>query len=342
MREQVQLMGVAHAVRNAWRAVRQRAGGHPRAITVEASSVCNLQCPFCVRRDHDLARYRRQPYLEPALFRALVDDVAGFTHHLNFSCYGEPLLHPDLPAMIRYAASRGIFTTLFTNATLLTADRRRELLDSGLTRMIASLESFRPGVYEEAKSGARFVETRRRLQAFAAERRARAARTPQLVLRLVVTRRNVDELEAYRELALELGADAVAPKPLTVWPQGSETYRTDMMERRGVYHPLSRYRTGAAGRLGPVARRAPCYSVDYPAVLSDGRVCLCWYDALGETAAGDLHDERFRAIWARSRGFRRGAMRTGGAFSICERCVAIGPEPGLIPLERPGRRPPPS
>jgi radical SAM protein with 4Fe4S-binding SPASM domain len=118
--------------------------------------------------------------------------------------------------------------------------------------------------------------------------------------------------------------DAISPKPLIIWPQGTEHYKRRMRDEFALDHPVSRYRAEASGRLVPLEREVACPSLRTPAVLSDGSVCLCWYDALGESVVGNINASSFRAIWKRSEPFRTGQMAGGKALSICSECVGVG------------------
>lgn len=319
------LLGWRGILKSGMRIARRRAGGYPQSITVESSSLCNLNCPFCVRRDVNLDEYRAKRFLSLEEFERLVDDVDGFCHAIQFSCYGEPLLNSALESMVRYASNRRIFTTLFTNATLMTPERSEALVDAGLTRVMASWESFHPDVYEAAKEGANYEATRRNVSALLECRRRKRSRHPEVVLRVVVTRKNAAELEAYRAAARELGVDAVSQKPLTIWPQGTGGYKRKMRDEFALEHPVSHYRRGPDGELISVDREQECPSLGTPAILSDGSVCLCWYDALGESIVGNINDDSFRAIWERSEGFRREKMSRGDALTICSECAGVGP-----------------
>lgn len=99
----------------------------PRQLTVAITAACNLKCIGC--------RYGRDFMLGERLsletVRDMVDDgaAAGINRVRYFG--GEPLLHPDLPAMIRHATDKGIDVYITTNALLL-GRRIDELWNAGL------------------------------------------------------------------------------------------------------------------------------------------------------------------------------------------------------------------
>jgi 12,18-didecarboxysiroheme deacetylase len=79
---------------------------------------CNLRCVHCYasagtaqERDNELA-------LEEV--KRVIDDLADFGVPVILFSGGEPLLRPDLPQMVDYAAKKGIRTVISTNGTLLT------------------------------------------------------------------------------------------------------------------------------------------------------------------------------------------------------------------------------
>ena len=54
---------------------------------------------------------------------------------------GEPFLHPDLPAIVEYAESRGVPIELNTNCGLITPDNIEALYRAGLTNLILSYQT---------------------------------------------------------------------------------------------------------------------------------------------------------------------------------------------------------
>jgi radical S-adenosyl methionine domain-containing protein 2 len=85
---------------------------------------CPMACNFCYARFDDVIRDTKVSKLglptEQA--RAVVTELAklGF-EKINFAG-GEPLLRKDLPALIRYAKSLGLVTSIISNGQLITAD----------------------------------------------------------------------------------------------------------------------------------------------------------------------------------------------------------------------------
>ncbi|MEO1227344.1 MAG: radical SAM protein [Myxococcota bacterium] len=86
---------------------------------VEVSGVCNLKCPSCPTGALS-NRGRANGLMTAEMFRSIVDKIlvespSGSKSHLWFFNWGEPLLNPDLPEMIRYAREHGLETMVSSN-----------------------------------------------------------------------------------------------------------------------------------------------------------------------------------------------------------------------------------
>ncbi|MGH7414777.1 MAG: radical SAM protein [Candidatus Rokuibacteriota bacterium] len=94
----------------------------PERLTIAVTASCNLRCTGC--------RYGRDfmpgHQLSLSMLRDLLDDAKAAGISTVRLHGGEPLLHPDLPEMVRHACQIGIRPFLTTNGRLL--DRRIESL----------------------------------------------------------------------------------------------------------------------------------------------------------------------------------------------------------------------
>lgn len=127
----------------------------PLHLDIEATSYCNLKCSFCDRQI--LVDKGMLGSMDMDLFMHILDQ---FDEHnrlwgVKFSYRGEPLINSNIPAMIRYAKKRGVLDVYFnTNATLLTEDKCRAIIDSGLDRISFSIDGADKQSYESVRIGA--------------------------------------------------------------------------------------------------------------------------------------------------------------------------------------------
>ena len=130
--------------------------GGPLSLTIESTTKCNLFCPMCLReRIHVPPRD-----MEPALFRKIIDESAD---HLEFAVpygLGEPLMNPEIFNFIAYCRRKFIPTCLSTNATILSEEYGRRLIDSGLNYLIFAFDGASRETYEMYRKGASFEKVR--------------------------------------------------------------------------------------------------------------------------------------------------------------------------------------
>lgn len=128
----------------------------PFSVHIDVCSVCNYKCSFCFQADSHAMKAvgLKRGMMSLSLFKKIVDDLKAFDQKIKkikIGNHGEPTLHPDLPAMIRYARDSGTaeIIELFTNASQLEPALNRALIDSGLQRINISLEGLSDERYQQ-------------------------------------------------------------------------------------------------------------------------------------------------------------------------------------------------
>jgi radical SAM protein with 4Fe4S-binding SPASM domain len=132
------------------------AGEFPLHLDIEPTNLCNLRCPFCATTYN---KYK-QGFMKEKIWKKILDEGGkNELYSLKFTYRGEPLLHPDLSKMVRYAKDAGIMDVYFnTNAVRLNEKNIHSLIDAGLDRISISFEGFTKEVYEKYRVGAVFED----------------------------------------------------------------------------------------------------------------------------------------------------------------------------------------
>jgi MoaA/NifB/PqqE/SkfB family radical SAM enzyme len=99
---------------------------------------CNLACKYCNEFDD----YSKPIPLDT--MRRRIDHLADLGTAIVTLSGGEPLLHPDLDAIISHMRYRGVIAGMITNGYLLTADRIKRLNEAGLDHMQISIDNVMP------------------------------------------------------------------------------------------------------------------------------------------------------------------------------------------------------
>src|SRR5688500_17730381 len=68
---------------------------------------------------------------------------------LIFYSQGEPYINPKFLDMVKYAHKRGIYTITSTNGHFLNSENARKTVESGLDRILISIDGSTQEVYEQ-------------------------------------------------------------------------------------------------------------------------------------------------------------------------------------------------
>jgi pyruvate-formate lyase-activating enzyme/predicted phosphodiesterase len=129
----------------------------PARLWIYTNFGCNLHCDYCAVASAPTARPRT---MSTQQFRARVDEALGEGFTELYLTGGEPLLHPDLPELFGYAATR-LPTVLLTNAMLLRGRRLQrfaDLADLSLT-VQTSLDGARPSTHDRHRGAGSWTAT---------------------------------------------------------------------------------------------------------------------------------------------------------------------------------------
>ncbi len=99
---------------------------------------CNLQCGYCSEFD------KSSPIIPLEVLKRRVDHLQRLGVVEITFLGGEPLLHPDIAGLVRYARPRCGIVSMTTNGTLLTRKMISDLNEAGLDHMQISIDALVP------------------------------------------------------------------------------------------------------------------------------------------------------------------------------------------------------
>ena len=134
---------------------------HPLLAHIIPIRRCNLSCAYCNEYD-DFSK----PVPTEEMFRR-IDKLRSFGTSIITISGGEPLLHPELDAIIRRIRQNGIIAGLITNGYLLTAERIERLNCAGLEYLQISIDNVLPD--ETSKKSLKVLDKKLELLAEHAE-----------------------------------------------------------------------------------------------------------------------------------------------------------------------------
>jgi MoaA/NifB/PqqE/SkfB family radical SAM enzyme len=286
------------AYRKAWadNPARRLAGGFPLHLDIESTNRCNLRCEYCTRNTMTDA----VGDMDQALFERIIDE--GARHGLasiKLNRRGEPLLHPQLPGLIRYAKHKGVLDVQFnTNAMLLTQGKARAVIEAGLDRIIFSLDGVDKATFEAMRPGAVYETVARNIRDFVALRNDMGLSAPLTRVQMTVSAGNVDQVPGY----------------IALW--------RDTVNKIGFN--LRREPMPAGGEKHGLGEQYPCPQLwQRMAVYRDGETVMCCGDWHKRHVLGNAGRDSIADMW-RSEPFEhvRSLHASGrpGDFFLCKDC----------------------
>lgn len=108
-------------------------------LHMELTNACNFSCEFCP----DSKMKRKRGFMSVDMAKSILDQTSEFRdiNMVLFHVLGEPTLHPDLPEIAGYAASKKLKMCVTTNGSRLTRDMLYSLQSAGVQHIIISLQT---------------------------------------------------------------------------------------------------------------------------------------------------------------------------------------------------------
>lgn len=168
----------------------------PVIAIYEITNECNARCIYC----HVDARSKLPGELTLTEKLELIDQLAECGTVALMVAGGEPLMSPDLEAVIRRAKKGGMYTVVITNGSLLTLTRAASLRNAGLDYVKVSLDGASPEVHDSLRGEGSWEAAIKGLK------NAVDAGIPYVGVATTLTRKSAEEVPKLVRLAKELGA----------------------------------------------------------------------------------------------------------------------------------------
>lgn len=291
--------------------------GLPVTISIEPTTACNLRCPECPSGLRAFSRPTGN--LRADFFRQTIDSLYRDLSYLIFYFQGEPYIHPQFLDMVSYAARKGIYTITSTNGHFLNDENARKTVESGLSRLIISVDGTTQEVYEQYRVGGDLEHVLQGARNVVKWKKALGASTPHVIFQFLVVRPNEHQIPEIRRLAAEIGVDEVKLKTAQVYDYENGN---PLIPTIGKY---ARYKQDAQGKWQVKNRLLNhCWKLWHACVISwDGRVAPCCFDKDLQHQLGDLRQQPLREIWKGPAydHFRRQLLKGRDQIGICTNCT---------------------
>jgi radical SAM protein with 4Fe4S-binding SPASM domain len=291
--------------------------GMPLSISFEPTTSCNLRCPECPSGLRSFTR--KTGMLDPDFFKKVIDEIEKDLLYLIFYFQGEPYLNKNFLDLVKHASAKGIYTATSTNAHYLDDENARKTVESGLDRLIISIDGTTQETYESYRIGGKLekvIEGTRNVLKWKQELKSK---TPHVIFQFLVVKPNEHQIADVQKLATELGVDEVGLKTAQVYDYENGS---PFIPENDKY---SRYALQADGSYKIKNRLLNhCWKLWHSCVITwDGIVVPCCFDKDAWYKMGDLKKQTFSDLWNNElyQKFRADVVRSRTEIDMCKNCT---------------------
>lgn len=294
-------------------------------------------------------------HLEPEFFERLLPEAssANFSMLLGF---GEPLASPRFFDWLDTLVNNGCTNITSLNGLLLTEEKSRRLIESGIAQVSFSLDAVTSETYEKIRRGGNFHKALENIRRFVQLRNERGNPVPYPRLTLCLLRDNLHEVAEFADLAKSLGIDFISIMDPVFYSQDmAERYSFPLeegqkavaalrtrCEQLGVFFDYfeDSYYVYLDSKALPIGEQKEPPAVTYQNasvplvcpmlystlfVRADGLVAPCCY--LYENVIGDLNRSTVSDIWfGKQLAEYRRLIREGDLPPGCRVCRRLIPQ----------------
>lgn len=291
--------------------------GYPISISFEPTTSCNLRCPECPSGLREFTRPTGM--LKKDFFQETIDDIYKELLYLIFYFQGEPFLNPNFLEMVKYAHDKGIYTATSTNAHYLTDEKAKQTVESGLDRLIISIDGTTQDVYQQYRRGGNLDKVIAGARNIVKWKKELKSKTPFIFFQFLVVKPNEHQIEEIKELAKDVGVDQVRFKTAQVYD-----YENDPNHLIPENEKYSRYKKDKNGKVKIRSGQSNhCWKLWHANVITwDGMVVPCCFDKDAIHRLGNLKNQSFKEIWHNDnyKQFRKEISTSRKNIDICANC----------------------
>jgi len=291
--------------------------GSPMTVSIEPTTACNLRCPEC---PSGLRSFTRETgNLKQDFFRKSIDELYKDLIYLIFYFQGEPYINPNFLDMVSYANQKGIYTITSTNGHFLNDENAKKTIESGLDRMIISVDGTTQEVYENYRKEGKLENVLAGARNVVKWKKKLNSKTPHIIFQFLVVKPNEHQIPEIYRLAEEIGIDEVKLKTAQVYDYEHGNDLIPTIEKYSRYHKKEDGTYRVKNEL-----LNHCWKLWHACVISwDGLVLPCCFDKDAEHRLGDLKNRSFQEIWhgEEYHQFRTSLLKGRDQIEICTNCT---------------------
>lgn len=257
--------------------------------------------------------------LPDQLFKSTIDELKDTLTYLLFYFQGEPYLHTGFLKLVKYASERKIYTATSTNAHYLNDKMAKATVESGLDRLIISIDGTTQETYESYRIGGKLEKVIEGTKNIVKWKKELKSATPHIIFQFLVVKPNEHQIDEVKQLAKNLGVNEVGLKTAQIYDyeNGSELIPT--IDKYSRYRKLENGKYSIKNKL-----LDHCWKMWHSCVVTwDGKVIPCCFDKDAHYELGNVTQSSFAELWKSSAysNFRKSLLKSRSEIEMCKNCT---------------------
>lgn len=290
--------------------------GMPHSFSIEPTSLCNLHCPECPTGKGEILRRNRDININ--LYKNIIEQIAKTTSYVMLYLQGEPFLNNSIFEMIQLADKKKMYLCISTNGHFMNKENARRTIESGLDRIIISLDGLTPEVYRQYRVRGNFQEVVQGIKNLVEAKKQLKSSTPYIILQFIVFKHNQHQISDVTEFGKSLGINKVQLKTAQLYDfEKGHKMLTDI-------YAYARYRKAGEGYELKRKMHNSCKRIwTIGVITTDGLMTPCCYDKNATYSFGNVSTQPLNLVWKSSSfmNYRKKVLTDRKAIDICSNCT---------------------
>ncbi|MDN5356536.1 MAG: hypothetical protein PWQ43_1480 [Rikenellaceae bacterium] len=283
----------------------------PLALHIETSSICNLGCLFCDRGQGSISRPKDLMTLKD--FQQITTKIPKSIYWITLYFQGEPLLDKTIIEKIKYLRVNNYFVEISTNAQNITKEMATALVESGLNRIIISMDGISQKTYEKYRINGNITKVFEAINNLLDAKKNYNKKNPKIIIQYIVFKHNEDEIDIFKKMMKKLDVN------IRIKNAQLKDDAIDYLPNNKKYR---RYKINNDKLQLNKSLPKPCYRLWKEIIfLQNGQIAICCHDKNGKLLNETWHNKTIKQIWnSQELNAIRQKTLIGDNLEICKNC----------------------
>lgn len=286
----------------------------PSCYSIEPTNICNLQCPECPTGNKSSIVPKGK--MEKILCEKLIPQIKDSALFVNLYFQGEPFVNDQTISFIKLVSEAKIMSSISTNAHFITENNADAIVNSGLTKLIVSLDGYDQKSYEKYRRNGSFQKVIDGMKAIQDAKKRNNSNLPLVELQCLLFKHTEKHKEEIRKIGELYGADNIQFKTAQFY----DSQNIDMIPSK---KKNSRYKVEDGELNIKKTLKNQCWKMWCSCIVAwNGNVLPCCFDKNHTFAFGNVSTQSMSEIWfsEKYKNFRKLIHTNRKQVSMCQNC----------------------